>query len=158
MLPRPRDTGSLLQSHQLGHRGDTKLLHHPTTVDLHCLLPCTQLSGNLLVQQARNDELQYFELARRQQTKKTPSPILLSAIMSLLGRSNQCVLDALKQLVSAKRLPKKIDRARFYCLRAHRYVAMAGNKYLPFRTDASSSITKTKLFGGIILKLLSLPE
>src|SRR6266700_2048310 len=113
MLPRLPDTGSLHQSHQPGHRGDTKLLHHPTAVDLHCLLRRTHLSGNLLVQHARNDKLHYFELARRQQTKKTPSPILLSAMPPLLGRSNQCVVDALKQIVTSKRLPKKSTAPAF---------------------------------------------
>src|SRR5206468_9071859 len=70
-----------------------------------CALPIcrTHLSGNLLVQHARNDELHYFELARRQQIKNTPSPIFLSAMPPLHGGSNQCVVDALKQIVSAKR-------------------------------------------------------
>src|SRR5207249_2666528 len=82
-----------------------------------------------LVQHARNDELHYFELTRRKQIKKTPSLILLSTAPSLLGGLNEGVLDRLQQLVIAKRLPKKIDRARFHRLCAHWDVAMAGNKY-----------------------------
>src|ERR1041385_6111334 len=87
-----------------------------------------QFSGDLFVQRASNDEFQYFELARRQQIKKTPSFVLFRAAPSLLGRSNQGVLDTLKQLLSTKWLWKKIDRARFHCLRAHWDVAVASDK------------------------------
>src|SRR5206468_126059 len=113
-----RNTGSFNQSHQLGHRGDIELLHNPAAVNFYCLLCRAQLSGNLLVQHAGNDELHYFELARCQQIEKTPGLILLSATPSLLGRSNQGVLDGLQQLVTAKRLSKKIDRARLHRLSA----------------------------------------
>jgi hypothetical protein len=78
--------------------------------------------------------------ARCQQIKKTPSLVLLSTVPSLLGGSNQGILDALEQLVIAKRLPKKIDRSRFHRLRAHRDVAMAGNKYKLFLAATPNQI------------------
>jgi hypothetical protein len=109
-------------------------------VDFHCLLSQAQFSGNLLVQHTRNDKLHYFELARRQQIKKTPRVIFLGTAPSLLGGSNQGVLDALKQFITSKRLPKKIDRAGFHRLRAHRDVAMAGNKYKLFLAVAPNQI------------------
>jgi hypothetical protein len=83
------------------------------------LLRCAQFSGNLFVQHTPDDKLHYFELARRQQIKKTPSLVLLGTAQSLLGGSNQGVLDALKQLISSKRFPKKIDRARVRSLKSH---------------------------------------
>jgi hypothetical protein len=47
---------------------------------------------------------------------------------SLLGRSSQRLLNALQQLVSAKWLPQKVDRASFHRLRAHRNVAVPSDK------------------------------
>jgi len=68
--------------------------------------------------------------------KKTPSFVLFHAAPSLLGRSLQGVLDTLKQLISTKWLWKKIDRARFHCLRAHWDVAVASDKDELFFTAA----------------------
>jgi len=127
-----REACVLDQPHELGYRGDAKLLHYAATVDFHCLLRRAQFSGNLLVQHTRDDKLHYFELARRQQVKKTPRLVFLGTASLLLGGSNQGVLDALKQLISSKRLSKKIDRASFHRLRAHRDVAVACEKYKLF--------------------------
>src|SRR5206468_9441369 len=121
--------GSLHQPHKLGNGSNAQFLHHTTAVDFHCLLRRAQLSRDLLVQQACDHEPHHFKLAWRQKIKETPSLILLSTAPSLLRGPDQSALYTLQQLVISKRLPKKIDRARFHCLRAHWDVAMAGNKY-----------------------------
>jgi hypothetical protein len=115
-------------------------LHDAAAVDFHCLFRCAQFSGNLFVQHTPDDKLHYFELARRQQIKKTPSLVLFANAPSLLGGPNQRTLDALEQFVSSKRLPKKIDRARFHRLRAHRDVAVARDKYELLLTAAPDQI------------------
>src|SRR5882724_2577564 len=133
------------QPHELGYRGHAKLLHCAATVDFHCLLRGAPFSGNLLVQHTRDDELHYFELARRQQVKKTTRLVFLGTASSLFRGSNQGVPDALKQLISLKRFPKKIDRAGFHRLRAHRDVAMAGEKYKLFLAgDAGSDLPEAR--------------
>jgi hypothetical protein len=63
---RRRNTGFFNQLHQLGHRSDTELAHHSATVNFHCLFRSTQLSGNLLVQHAGDDQLHHLKLAQRQ--------------------------------------------------------------------------------------------
>jgi hypothetical protein len=78
----------------------------------------------------------YFELASRQQIKKTPSLVFFHAASSLLARSNQGVLDTLEQFMITKWLCKKIDRARLHCPRAHRDVAVASDKNELFFTAA----------------------
>src|SRR6185312_10797591 len=115
---------------------DPHLEHPPSTVELDRLFANAQFSGDLFVQHARNDQLHHLKLSRRQQIKETPGLILLSAAPSLLGRSLQGVLDTLKQLISTKWLWKKIDRARFHCLRAHWDVAVASDKDELFFTAA----------------------
>jgi hypothetical protein len=40
---------SLNQTHKLSYRGNTQLLHHSATMDLHRLFRRAQLSGDLLV-------------------------------------------------------------------------------------------------------------
>src|SRR5207244_12930007 len=107
-------------------------LYHPASLDFHCLLPCAHSSGNLFVQHTTNDELHYFELARRQQIKKLSRLILFRGAAPLVHGASQRSLNALKQLVGSEWLRKKIHRACFHRLCAHRDVAMSCDKYKLF--------------------------
>ena len=78
-------------------------------------------------------------LAREQHSG--PACLIVDVRMpELNGMDLQSVLDAFKQLVTSKRLPKKIDCAGFHRLRAHRDIAMAGNKYKLFLAPALNQI------------------
>ncbi|HMJ26023.1 MAG TPA: hypothetical protein VK475_09355 [Pyrinomonadaceae bacterium] len=105
-------------------------------MNFNCLFRRTKFSGNLFVQHAGDDQLHYFELARRQQTKTAPSFILFCTAPTLFGGPSQGALNTSKQVIIAKRLWKKIDRTCLHRLSTHRDVAMAGNKNELFFTAA----------------------
>jgi hypothetical protein len=54
-------------------------------MNFYCLFRRAKFSSNLFVQHSGDDKLHYFELARRQQTKKSPSFILFCAAQALFG-------------------------------------------------------------------------
>src|SRR5438046_7654255 len=128
MPGRRSDARFFNQSNKSRNGTDAQLLHHPATMNFHCLFRSPKFARNLFVQHASNDKLHYFELARRQQSKKMPSFVLFHAAPPLLCGPDQGALDTLKQLVSSKRFGKKINRARFHGLSAHGDIAVTRNK------------------------------
>jgi len=79
--------------------------------------------------------------SRERQQSRRAAPHFFGTAPSLLGGSNQGVLDALKQTHPLETAPKEIGpRPAFHRLRAHRDVAMAGNKYKLFLAVAPNQI------------------
>src|SRR6266567_339678 len=72
------------------------------------------------VTHAGNNKLHHFELAPRQRVKKPTGCISFHAASALFGRSDKGALDASQQFAISKWLRKKIDRACFHRLPAHR--------------------------------------
>jgi hypothetical protein len=79
-------------------------------MDFHGLLRCAQVSGNLLVQHTCDYEPHYFELARRQQIKKSPR-LIFSALRRRCSADRIKAFGHIEATHHLKRLPKKIDRA-----------------------------------------------
>src|SRR5437016_6625706 len=123
MPGRRSDARFFNQSNKSRNGTDAQLLHHPATMYFHCLFRSPKFACNLFVQHASSDKLHHFELPRRQQSKKMPSFVLFRTAPPLLCGPDQGAFNTLKQLVSSKRLWKKINRARFHGLRSEEHTS-----------------------------------
>src|SRR3979411_407525 len=92
-----RDVGALRDATQLGHGGDTELLHDAAAMNFDRLFRRVQFRRNLFVQQAYSHEAKNFELTGRQfidTSTRFPSflesaQLFLSTFQSTLGRYDQ---------------------------------------------------------------------
>lgn len=93
-----------MHAHQLGQRARLHFLHDARPVDLHGALTDTEFVGNDLVRLARDDEFQHFFFAFRQFVDALANATLLLPLGRLFLRCAQRVVDAVQQLLIAKRL------------------------------------------------------
>jgi hypothetical protein len=67
------------QPHQLGHRLYSEFFHHMSAMHLDCLFCDAEFRADLLVEQARDDELKDLELSRCQRIESRSQRLQLRA-------------------------------------------------------------------------------
>src|SRR5580700_8856811 len=92
-------------------------------------LGCTQLRSNLLVEQTRGNQREYFALASRQRRMAGPECLRFAdrcvRTMALLDRATYCF----EQRFPVDWLFKEIHRTGLHRSHAGRYIGVAGNEY-----------------------------
>ena len=88
----------------------------------------SQLAGDLLVEQTRDNSGQHVTLARRQGGVSAAKLGELVPFLAGLAVTLDSAANGVEQVLLAKRLRQKLNRARLHCSNRHGDVAVAGEE------------------------------
>src|ERR1035441_9596589 len=119
---------SLGHANQVGQRFGLHFSHDLAAVDLDSSLAGAQLSGDLFIEQPRDDELHDLALAGRQ-GGLTPSQVSRFRLFVACGAvAFDGLVDCIQQDLAAERLGEEFQGSGLHSFHGHRNVSVAGDK------------------------------